>query len=250
MPPDRDQPHERHLRVLLVEDDAANREVESLMLQHLGHDVEVVADGAAALTAAAAGAYDAILVSCHMHGIDGFAATATIRDAEAGGDRVPIIGLADPGERGRCIEAGMDDVLAKPFVLHDLEAVLERAAPPPADSFAGVLDAAIVAQLRMLVDAGSSELLARLEASFTRDTPLRIAALRAAVAARDADAVAFNVHTLKGSAANLGAVRIVAACREIEETRPGPERLGALVRELEQAAADARSALAALAASG
>ena len=56
MPPDRDQPHERHLRVLLVEDDAANREVESLMLQHLGHDVEVVADGAAALTAAAAGA--------------------------------------------------------------------------------------------------------------------------------------------------------------------------------------------------
>jgi CheY-like chemotaxis protein len=250
MPTDRDDPHERHLRVLLVEDDAANREVESLMLQHLGHDVEVVADGAAALTAAAAGGYDAILVECHMHGMDGFAATAAIRDAEAAGGHVPIIGLADPGERTRCVEAGMDDVLAKPFALHELEAVLERAAPLPADSFAGVLDAAIVDQLRMLVDAGSSELLASLEVSFARDTPLRIAALRAAIAAADADAIAFNVHTLKGSAANLGALRIVAACSEIEETRPGPERLDALVRELEQAAADASTALAALAASG
>jgi two-component system, sensor histidine kinase and response regulator len=241
----------RHLRVLLVEDDDANRELESLMLQHLGHDVDAVADGAEALTALAASSYDAVLMDCHMPVMDGFAATAAIRGAEPQDAHIPIIGLTVHDERLRCVEAGMDDQLAKPFALDALSAVLERATPPAAASFAGVLDPAIVEQLRMLARAGNSELLARLQASFARDTPTRLAALRSAIATGDRDAIAFNAHTLKGSAANLGALQIVAACKAIEGTSESadPERLEQL-QTLESAAADAQAALARLARTG
>ena len=84
----------------------------------------------------------------------------------------------------------------------------------------GALDPAIVDQLQALARAGNSQLLDRLQASFTRDTPLRVQALRAAVAAGDAEAVAFNAHTLKGSAANLGATEMVETCVQIEATSP------------------------------
>ncbi|HEY3612092.1 MAG TPA: response regulator [Gaiellales bacterium] len=242
----------RQLRVLLVEDDEANREVESLMLQHLGHDVDAVADGAEALTALAAARYDAIVMDCHMPVLDGFAATVAIRAREADGEHMPIIGLAGRDERRLCVEAGMDEHLAKPFALAALADVLERAAPAPAASFAGVLDPAIVEQLRMLAHLGSADLLGKLEASFARDTPARLAALKEAVAVGDRGAIDFNVHTLKGSAANLGALRIVSLCREIEEAPdlPAPERLAALIAQLERATAEAGAALAALAASG
>jgi HPt (histidine-containing phosphotransfer) domain-containing protein len=112
-----------------------------------------------------------------------------------------------------------------------------------------VLDPEIVAGLRMLAEAASPDLLGKLQASFARDTPLRLRSLRAAVAAGDGDAVAFNVHTLKGSAANLGAIRMVATCREIEglPAAPGRAALEPLLSALEQEAADAQVALARLA---
>ena len=93
-----------------------------------------------------------------------------------------------------------------------------------------VLDPEVVEQLRALSQAGNSDLLAKLEASFARDTPVRLHALRAAVAGGDAEAVAFNAHTIKGSAANLGAVQVVAICRQIE--RPAGTRRGGIVEPL------------------
>jgi CheY-like chemotaxis protein/HPt (histidine-containing phosphotransfer) domain-containing protein len=242
----------RVLRVLLVEDDGANQEVESLMLEHLGHDVDVVADGAAAVTAAAAERYDAIVMDCHLPGLDGYGAAAAIRLEEGPDARVPIIGVTAHDDRRRCIEAGMDDRLGKPFALTDLAEALERAVPPAAGAFAGVLDPAIVDQLRALARAGSPDLLERLHASFARDTPPRLSALRAAVASGDRAAMAFNVHTLKGSAANLGAEQIAEVCRELEVAigDPDPERLEPLLRALEGHAADAQAALARLAEAG
>jgi CheY-like chemotaxis protein/HPt (histidine-containing phosphotransfer) domain-containing protein len=251
MPVERQSAAERHLRVLLVEGDDANREIESLMLRHLGHAVDAVADGAAALTALAAARYDAILMDCHMPVMDGFAASASIRAASAD-EHIPIIGLARRDELPFRVEAGMDDHLAKPFAIGELAAALERATPTAATPFAGVLDPEIVDQLRMLARSGSPELLDSVASSFARDTPVRVAALRTAIASADRDAIAFNAHTLKGSAANLGAIAIVAVCQELEsalELAPA-DRLLQLLPALEQAAADAEAALAALARAG
>lgn len=116
---------------------------------------------------------------------------------------------------------------------------------------ASVLDPAVVDQLRALAGAGSPELLHNLQESFARDTPARLLALREAVAAGDADGVAFNVHTLKGSAANLGATAVVATCEKLESAPDiGAERLEPMLAELERDAAAAAAELVRLAESG
>ena len=115
-----------------------------------------------------------------------------------------------------------------------------------------VLDAKVVDQLRALARDGSPGLLDRLQAVYARDTPDRLRALRTAVAAGDDDAVAFSVHTLKGSAANLGATRVVEALRDIESSAPGTSAalLEPLLAALERHAADAQAELTLLARSG
>jgi HPt (histidine-containing phosphotransfer) domain-containing protein len=116
----------------------------------------------------------------------------------------------------------------------------------------GVLDPEVVDQLRALAQAGNSDLLHRLQSSFARDTPGRVSALRAGLAAGDAAAVAFNVHTLKGSAANLGAREVVATCEQIEDASTAATERGLepLLAQLERNAADAQAELALLAETG
>jgi len=126
-----------------------------------------------------------------------------------------------------------------------------RSATQASNRLESVLDRAVVDELRALAKAGSPELLHKLEASFASDTPMRLIALREAVAAGDADALAFNVHTLKGSAANLGATAIVATCQKIENfPGTGAEELGPLLTELERNAAAATAELGRMARTG
>jgi HPt (histidine-containing phosphotransfer) domain-containing protein len=115
-----------------------------------------------------------------------------------------------------------------------------------------VLDPAIVSELRMLARAGDPELLGRLGASFARDAPRRVQALRSAVAAGDADTAMFAIHALRGSAASLGATEVTAACRRIEKTLApiAAEHLEPLIAELERTAIRAEAALTRLAAAG
>jgi HPt (histidine-containing phosphotransfer) domain-containing protein len=115
-----------------------------------------------------------------------------------------------------------------------------------------VLDPAVVEQLRALSQAGSADLLGKLQAAFARDTPVRLGALRAAVAGGDAAAVAFNAHTLKGSAANLGAVQVVEICNQIESLPPLTQAgtVERLLAELEDRAAMAQAELTRLAETG
>jgi HPt (histidine-containing phosphotransfer) domain-containing protein len=111
------------------------------------------------------------------------------------------------------------------------------------------LDPVVVDQLRSLARAGNPQLLQRLQESFARDTPPRLHALRAAVAAGDGEAVAFSVHTLTGSAANLGAQGIVATCGLIGAfpVAGEPRELELLLDDLERQAAIAQDALVRLA---
>ena len=114
------------------------------------------------------------------------------------------------------------------------------------------LDPEVVGQLRELARAGNPQLLHNLQASFARDTPERLRALRAAVAAGDADAVSFNLHTIKGSAANLGAIKMVAICQELERVRAAPHlrEFEPLLAALDRHAASAQAELARVAEAG
>ena len=122
-------------RVLLVEDNFVNQEVGKAMLRRLGYEVDVAEDGAAGVQAAFARNYDLVLMDCQMPTMDGFEATAAIRSREAATDtggkrrRMPIVALTAntmKGDRERCLAAGMDDYLAKPFNTEQLDGVLKR----------------------------------------------------------------------------------------------------------------------------
>jgi CheY-like chemotaxis protein len=114
--------------ILLAEDNLVNQKVASLVLKTLGYSVDIVASGRAAFDAVAQGDYDAVLMDCQMPDMDGFEATRAIRGTALGAG-IPIIALtanALDGDKARCIAAGMNDYLPKPFNREALEEKLSR----------------------------------------------------------------------------------------------------------------------------
>jgi two-component system sensor histidine kinase/response regulator len=106
-----------HGRILLAEDNPTNVKLVQAILEHAGHMIDVVRNGRDAIAAALARPYDLVLMDMQMPDVDGLAATREIRAAERG-RRVPIVAMtanAMKEDRDRCIEAGMDDYIAKPF---------------------------------------------------------------------------------------------------------------------------------------
>ncbi len=129
-PKPRPAPGDRR-KVLVVEDDAVSRTLAGKLLESFGYEVESASDGKKAVAAFAPGKFFAVLMDMQMPKMDGIAATLAIRagEAEAGSPRVPIIALTAnvmPGDRERCIGAGMDDFLSKPVRRDELGSLLER----------------------------------------------------------------------------------------------------------------------------
>ena len=116
-------------RVLLVEDNIVNRTLAVHLLESLDCDVHVAEDGAIAVEQARRHHYDVIFMDCHMPNMDGFAATTAIRDFEVPlGRRTPIVALSagvTPEEKAQCLACGMDDFVAKPIILPELQRTLE-----------------------------------------------------------------------------------------------------------------------------
>ena len=116
--------------ILLAEDNPFNQKVARLMLEKLGCRVDIAATGKEAVSLFTAHSYDLLLMDCQMPEMDGYEATAEIRDLEAEGQgHVPIIAMtahALTGARKQCLEAGMDDYLSKPVTLDILQTALRR----------------------------------------------------------------------------------------------------------------------------
>ncbi len=120
------------LRILLVEDSLVNQKLAATVLRKRGHDVSVASNGREALGVLELQAFDLILMDIQMPEMDGLEATRAIREREqATGDHIPIIALtahALEGDRERCLDAGMDNYLAKPIhakrLLETIEATL------------------------------------------------------------------------------------------------------------------------------
>jgi CheY-like chemotaxis protein len=114
-------------RILMAEDNPINQRVGTLILQRAGFVIDVVSDGQEAVEAQIANSYDVILMDCQMPSVDGFEASRQIRSLKS---KQPVIiavtANALAGERERCLQAGMDDYLSKPFQAEELIAVVRK----------------------------------------------------------------------------------------------------------------------------
>src|SRR5262245_9511957 len=248
------------LRVLVADDSEVNREVATAALTRLGASVHTVHNGAQAIAAARDGGFDVVLMDGSMPDIDGFAAARAVRVEEErdGRQRLPIVALTAHviGKAATAWrEAGMDDIVYKPFTLAQLGACLQRlfptwsevasAEPAPsattsADAAAagGVLDARVLRELEEIAGSAGSGFLQRIFTLYLDHAPRIRAELARAVEARDADAAVRAAHALKSMSHNVGARRLAAAAEAIErhayETgMPAADDLEALTRLLD-----------------
>ncbi len=120
--------------------------MEKRLLERLGCAVVTAVSGQESIELLREISCDLVLMDCRMPGMDGFEATAAIRELEAAsGRRIPIVAVtanALEGDRERCLQAGMDDYVAKPIGMADLRAVLERWAPGQLDGESTEMDSA------------------------------------------------------------------------------------------------------------
>lgn len=119
----------RLVRILVVDDNPLNRKVAEKMLQRLGYQAQMAADGREAIEAVSRSPFDLILMDRQMPVMDGLEATLVIREREEGGRRTPIVALtadALDSARKECLEAGMDDFLVKPATGDQLAVIVTR----------------------------------------------------------------------------------------------------------------------------
>jgi signal transduction histidine kinase/DNA-binding response OmpR family regulator len=213
-------------KILLVEDNPVNREVAVGMLESLGCVAHTAENGWLALEAINNDAYDAVLMDCQMPVMDGLTATAELRRREqnAGGARLPIIALtanAMEGDRERCLAAGMDDFLCKPFSQQQLAALLKRWLAlhvlPESERREGsrlpLIDAGV---LRNIAALARPALLNSMIELYLQHSPPLITAIELAVASGQAEALQEALHTFKSSTANLGGLRLATLTKECE----------------------------------
>ncbi len=241
--------------VLLVEDEPVNAAVAEGYLSALGCTCVWVENGPEAIARSATEKFDLIMMDLNMPVMDGFATTRLIRQRE-GTRHVPIIALTAhdaKNYRASCLNAGMNDLMSKPYTLDQCAQLLRRwldrspeaagtnAAPARADADRGAealpsvsvlcgVDAAAVAGLRNLRAGGHVDLYSKLVDLFRAASSDAIVQLESAVEADDLGAASGICHKLASSAANVGALAFARDVRRLEKMcdsadGPGARRL-------------------------
>ena len=256
----------RGLHVLLVDDNALNQEVALHFLQRVGITTQVADNGEQALKFLGEAQFDAVLMDCQMPVMDGYEATRRLRQNPQWA-LLPVIAMtanALAGDRERSLEAGMNDHLTKPLVVTDLYRMLARwtrasappesravsaaalspqtpTAPAPPPQAAARLDVAAALQ-----NMGGLPALYRQVASlFLPDAHGHLAQLHASLKAHDWGSARRAAHTLKGTAATLGAMRLSGCARALELAceRQQASAVQQLLADLEQELEHTASAL-------
>lgn len=226
-------------RVLVAEDHPVNQQIAKQMLELHGCRPVMAENGARAIELMETQIFDLILMDCDMPIMDGFEATAEIRRLEDTSRRPPvrIVALtanALQGDRERCLAAGMDDYLSKPFSAIQLGEVLSRhlvtlpssapgtAGAPPVSDLPAIVqedegDPVLDEQLLASIEGFGEDFLSSLIDTFVEHGTQDLERLRQAVDARDPEGARKAAHRMKSSSANVGARRLSARCADIEK---------------------------------
>ena len=257
----------RSLHILLAEDNRVNQLVACGILKMAGHTVEVAQDGAEVSPMLAAKSFDAVLMDIQMPGMDGFEATAAIREMEKQtGAHIPVIAMtahAINGYKERCLAAGMDGYIAKPITYDLLRQALEEVCQ-------GTPEAAGEAGLQIVTDhsardsvqrptvtesfnrgelvgrlMGDEDLAKLILGQFLVDMPRQIAALAQAIGLADPEVARLHAHSIKGAAANVGGHGMREVARKLEQLGSAGDLAAAavLLPELEASFERARLAI-------
>jgi CheY-like chemotaxis protein/HPt (histidine-containing phosphotransfer) domain-containing protein len=207
--------------VLVVDDNAVNQKLLVYLLAQEGYSPVTADNGRQAVEQIQAQPFALVLMDVQMPHMDGLEATAAVRAWERGrGGHVPIIAVTTndlPGDRAKCLAAGMDEYVCKPVrrdaLLQAMRTALKEAsvAAPPAPKPAQLDVTVLVERV-----GGDRAVVADLAQIFFEESPQTLAALRAALTAGDAGKVKLHAHTLRGSASFFGAEEVVEAARQLE----------------------------------
>jgi CheY-like chemotaxis protein/HPt (histidine-containing phosphotransfer) domain-containing protein len=229
-------------RVLVAEDNQVNQVLAREMLKALGCATQIVPSGVEAIKVFKEGDYDLILMDCQMPRMDGFETTQKIRELEEimrskqSAQRVPIVALtahAMKGDRERCLAAGMDDYLSKPFKQSDLAEVLDRwlvrdqavnkeeTDEPEAEtreflgraSFKNCIERRSLEELKAVASEASVSKVLNL---FLEDSPKILSRLDQSIREANPQGLLDSAHYLKSSSATIGASNLSGLCQELE----------------------------------
>jgi signal transduction histidine kinase/CheY-like chemotaxis protein/HPt (histidine-containing phosphotransfer) domain-containing protein len=217
------------IKILVVEDDKTNQLVATKLLEGLGLPVDIASDGIKAVAACSTTKYDVVFMDVMMPEMDGLAATKLIRNLEYPYCDPFIVALtanAQTHDKDVCLEAGMDDYLAKPVTRSGFAAKLSRfgksdptfaaaSIVPPAPAGAAIFETAIYGELAETLGVRDIRLVLE---TFQAETVIRIGSMRKAAADGDTALIKREAHTIKSSAASLGFLRLsgLARCLESE----------------------------------
>ena len=219
--------------ILLAEDNETNREVIQEQLRLLGHASEAAEDGLVALEMWRTGRFALLLTDCHMPNMDGFGLTAAIRQAEGKGQHLPIVAVTASTMQGqveRCLQQGMDDFLAKPLRLVELDNMVRKWLPAPPQPLESIQQleppetVAIPASMMAIWDASvlsemtgeNPPLHRRLLEKFLLNSETQVQTLMVSTDAGEFAAVADLAHALKSASRMVGALHLGELCEQLE----------------------------------
>ena len=247
------------VRVLVVEDDATNRMVVEALLKKLGCIVQTASNGKEAVRLIEGASYDLVLMDCYMPVVDGFEATRRIREMP-GGKRVPIVALTasvTEQDRKRCMDAGMNDSLAKPIRLDRLRSTIDRwvhlkppeeppeaRIPSDAPTTVSILDPDAIEQLRIFEQDDPGFMRDVLQTYLDNLDP-SLSRIDVAAKEGDLDAVRNAAHALKGASRQVGALMLGQTLEQLEHAAGGADAL-ALIDRVAKLAESARTELQSL----
>ncbi|SMC21506.1 Signal transduction histidine kinase [Desulfacinum hydrothermale DSM 13146] len=262
-------------RVLVVEDNPVNQEYCRDVLEHFGCRVDTAWNGREALDKLRQGTFDLVLMDCQMPEMDGYQATAAWRRMESGelgrSIRTPVVALtahAMEGDRQKCLAAGMDDYLSKPFTVVQMQEILakylggrtegetavsagrasqglEEVSPADTDGGLRVLDMEAIDNIRALRRPGRNDILTRMITMYLERTPELIEEMRRSLGDRDLTVLRRAAHSLKSNSATMGLMRVSERSKALEwmaeeDRLADPDRL---IDEIEREFERGRAAL-------
>lgn len=229
------------LRILVAEDNPTNRIVITKLLERMGHAVQIVENGAKAVETLRKDRFDIVFMDLNMPVMGGLEATRICRSEEAGGSRMTIVALtadATSATKNACLEAGMDACMTKPFngkTLSDLigSLVPETKGTDPkvaldstprgrqtglkSDGGKQAVNAEVLDELEAY--GGKGDFVKNLVWIFLRDSEKAIGRMEAAAAGRNIREFCDLAHSLKGTAGQIGAIRVMEICERLQHMK-------------------------------